>query len=369
MMPGIPLPFVTALLLIILLVRLIGQREPALRPEIAFVGACAALVTIVGLRWSFDVQAIRFIHPIVACLLPPIAWFCFAGLTGTRSSMRLWLHAIPVGIVAILSATWMRWHPPIDLILAAVFFGYGSALLRLSAAGPDGLGAARLADAAKAHKATVVAGLILVSSGAVDLLIAGDFDFYQGAHAASIVAIANLLNLPLIAYAVAAVGNSVSASEANDAAQDRPTDRATASNGPEPSDAATANDTRIVETVDGLMRENQMFRDPDLTLNRLARKAGIPSRRISAAINRVLGRNVSQVVNGYRIEHAKRLLADSGLPVTAIMFEAGFQTKSNFNREFLRLTGTSPSDFRRSNIRIPGEAAPISAESPAPETR
>ncbi|CCV14108.1 AraC-type DNA-binding domain-containing protein [Mesorhizobium sp. STM 4661] len=369
MMPGIPLPFVTSLLLIILLVRLIGQREPALRPEIAFVGACATLVTIVGLRWSFDVQAIRFIQPIVACLLPPIAWFCFAGLTGARSSMRLWLHAIPVGIVAILSTAWMRWHPPIDLILTAVFFGYGFALLRLAAAGPDGLGAARLADAAKAHKATVIAGLVLVSSGVVDLLIAGDFDFYQGAHAASIIAIANLLTLPLIAYAVAAVGNSVSASEANDAAQDRLTDRTMASNRPEPSDLATANDARIVETVDGLMRERQMFRDPDLTLNRLARRAGIPSRQISAAINRVRGRNVSQVVNEYRIEHAKRLLANSDLPVTTIMFEAGFQTKSNFNREFLRLTGTSPSDFRRSNIHNPSEAAPISAGLPAPETR
>lgn len=367
MMPGIPLPFVISLLLVILLVRLINRREPG--PEVAFVGACATLETIVGLRWSFDVQAIRFIQPVVAASLPPIAWFCFAGLTGARNSMRLWPHAIPVGIVAILSATWMRWHPPIDLILAALFFGYGFALLRMTSAGPDGLGAARLADAAEAHKVTLIAGLVLIGSGVVDLLIAGDFDFYQGTHAASIVAIANLLTLPLIAYAVAVVGKSVSAPEAMDAVQDSLTDRVTASGRSEPSDLSTANDTRIVETIDRLLREKQLFCDPDLTLNRLARRAAIPSRQISAAINRVCGRNVSQVVNEYRIEQAKRLLANSNLPITTVMFEAGFQTKSNFNREFLRLTGTSPSDYRRSSTQNRNQGGPISVESPAPGTR
>jgi AraC-like DNA-binding protein len=34
--------------------------------------------------------------------------------------------------------------------------------------------------------------------------------------------------------------------------------------------------------------------------------------------------------------------------VTEIMLEAGFQTKSNFNREFKRVTGLTPSDYRSS---------------------
>jgi len=29
------------------------------------------------------------------------------------------------------------------------------------------------------------------------------------------------------------------------------------------------------------------------------------------------------------------------------MFEAGFISKSNFNREFLRVTGISPTEYRR----------------------
>lgn len=369
MIPGIPLPFVISLLLIILLVRLISQREPSLRPAIVFVGACAMLTTLVGLRWSFDVRGVRFLQPIIASSLPPIAWYCFSGLAGTGNAARLWVHTIPVGVVSIFSATWPIWHPPIDLLLAAVFFGYGIALLRIGSGGLDRLAATRLSDAAKAHKATLLAGLVLTSSGAVDLLIAGDFNFYKGAHAALIVGIANVVTLPLIAYAVAIVGKSVSAPEALEAVQDSPTDVATASMQLEPPDVSTPDDARIVEAIDTMMRKKQLFRDPDLTLNRLARRAGIPSRQISTAINRVFGRSVSQVVNEYRIEEAKRLLALSDLPVTTIIFEAGFQTKSNFNREFLRVTGMSPSDYRRSNSQPSNEGEPISVGSPSPGMR
>ena len=335
-----------------------------------FIGACVIMVTVVGLRWSFDLPAIRFVQPIVAAALPPIAWICFAGLAGTDARMpkRLWLHAIPVGVVAILSTGWGAWRPPIDLILSGQFFGYGLALLRLGWAGPDALGAARLADAANANRAVIIAGCILIGSGLIDLSIAIDFDLNRGAHAAWIVAVANLVTLTLIAYAVAIAGRSLPGADARDAmpvvAEQAPT--IAASQRPEPPGPA---DIRVLEIFERLMREKQLFRDPDLTLNRLARRAGIPSRQISAAINRVHGRNVSQVVNEYRIAEAKRLLAETELPITTIMFDCGFQTKSNFNREFLRVTGVSPSDYRRStpNEKIGG--APIPAEAPPPGTR
>jgi AraC-like DNA-binding protein len=62
--------------------------------------------------------------------------------------------------------------------------------------------------------------------------------------------------------------------------------------------------------------------------------ATIPARQISAAINRLAAKNVSQYVNEHRIAAACRLLAETDRPVATIIFEVGFQTKSNFNREF-----------------------------------
>ena len=328
-MPAIPLPFVIALLLAVLLLRLALLRERALRPAIGFVAACVVVAAIVGARWTFDWPFVRFLQPVLASGLPPIAWLCFTA----GQDRRRWLHFLPPAFVLALSALWPLWQSPVDLVLALLYLGYGIALLRLAFAGADSFVTTRLSDVAGAQKATLAAGTLLLSSAFVDLLIAADFGFYQGAHAEGIVTAGNLFILPVLAYAVAIIGRSMPVEDAEEIT--RPA-------------ASTEEDARIIEAVDRLMREKQLFRDPDLTLNRIARRAGIPARQISAAVNRLQGRNVSQLVNGYRIEAAKRLLSQTDMPVTTVMFEAGFQTKSNFNREFLRMAGCSPSDFRRS---------------------
>jgi AraC-like DNA-binding protein len=46
-------------------------------------------------------------------------------------------------------------------------------------------------------------------------------------------------------------------------------------------------------------------------------------------------------------------LATARDPVTAIMLESGFGTKSNFNRELLRVTGITPSSYRRAGPEAP----------------
>ncbi|MGE9553525.1 helix-turn-helix domain-containing protein, partial [Erwinia amylovora] len=65
------------------------------------------------------------------------------------------------------------------------------------------------------------------------------------------------------------------------------------------------------------------------------------------AVNLTRGCNVSQWINGFRIDFAQQLLRNTALPVTEVMLEAGFVTKSNFHREFLRISGITPTDYRR----------------------
>ncbi len=110
------------------------------------------------------------------------------------------------------------------------------------------------------------------------------------------------------------------------------------------------------------MREKRLWADADLNLARLARRMGVPARAVSEAVNRVHGISVSHYVNNHRITEARRLLSETDMPVTRILFEAGFMTKSNFNREFLRVTGENPSDWRRLNSLLPsGEKGTQSA--------
>lgn len=77
-----------------------------------------------------------------------------------------------------------------------------------------------------------------------------------------------------------------------------------------------------------------------------------------------MDKNVSQYVNDYRIGEACRLLAATQKSVTEVMFEVGFQTKSNFNREFRRVTDMTPVAWRErkedpASLRLRPEVTPI----------
>ncbi len=355
-MPAIPLPFVVALLLAILLIRVLLQDRTPVRPASIFIGACILLVVTVGLRWTIDARWVRFLQPVMAALLPPIAWLCFARLR-QPSALRSWPHVLVPVAILILSALWQNWQAPIDLILALLFLGYGAALVRHGQASPDQFGSVRLSDAQGARRAVSAIGGLLVCSGIIDLLIAADFGSHQGSHAAAIVAAGNLLLLPIIAYAIAVIGRSVPDDETRDRSGSGPAEDAGLRPDEAAFPAATEDDARIMVLVEAAMRQKAIYRDPDLTLNRLARRLGLPSRSISAAINRTLGRNVPQLVNEYRVREAMRLLGETDLPVTDVMFECGFQTKSNFNREFARVTGTTPSEYRRAGGARAGETS------------
>jgi AraC-like DNA-binding protein len=111
-----------------------------------------------------------------------------------------------------------------------------------------------------------------------------------------------------------------------------------------PPQADIDRDQAIIVKLDDYLQTHRPFVDPDLTLARLARKLTVPAKQLSAAINRIKGENVSRYVNRARIEEACRRLAE-GQSVTSAMLDSGFNTKSNFNREFLRVKGTSPSKW------------------------
>ena len=100
----------------------------------------------------------------------------------------------------------------------------------------------------------------------------------------------------------------------------------------------------IVEKLDDYVETQKPFLDPDLTLGAALEKTGIPAKQLSSAINRVKGENVSRYINRHRIDHAARLISQ-GKSVTEAMLASGFNTKSNFNREFLRVKGESPSKW------------------------
>lgn len=82
---------------------------------------------------------------------------------------------------------------------------------------------------------------------------------------------------------------------------------------------------------------------------RLASRLGVPYYLLSRAVNEGEGMTISELVNEFRVERAKRLLEDEpGLGILEVALESGFQAKSTFNEVFRRLVGMSPSQYRSS---------------------
>lgn len=105
----------------------------------------------------------------------------------------------------------------------------------------------------------------------------------------------------------------------------------------------------LVKRITGLMEEEKLYEDPELTLQELANKLQLPPYQISQAINEGMKKNFYDLINSYRVEEAKRLLIDPkniNYTILSVGFEAGFNSKTTFNTVFKKFTGLTPTDFR-----------------------
>ena len=84
----------------------------------------------------------------------------------------------------------------------------------------------------------------------------------------------------------------------------------------------------------------------ELSLSRVAKAVNIHPNYLSEKFKQVTGMNFVEYVARTRFEKACRLLHDGDLRISDIAFAAGFQSLSQFNRVFKRLTGKSPTQFR-----------------------
>jgi|SRR4029450_5898045 AraC-like DNA-binding protein len=84
----------------------------------------------------------------------------------------------------------------------------------------------------------------------------------------------------------------------------------------------------------------------ELSLSRVAKAVNIHANYLSEKFKQVTGMNFVEYVARTRFEKACRLLHDGDLRISDIAFAAGFQSLSQFNRVFKRLTGKSPTQFR-----------------------
>jgi AraC family transcriptional regulator of adaptative response / DNA-3-methyladenine glycosylase II len=82
----------------------------------------------------------------------------------------------------------------------------------------------------------------------------------------------------------------------------------------------------------------------------LAEELGVSERHLRRALEQEIGVSPTELAQTHRLLFAKRLLADTSLPVTRIAFASGFQSLRRFNSVFRERYRLSPRDLRRGGL-------------------
>lgn len=328
----LPVSAVVALVLSFLFIRYAIRARTSI-VFLALVAACAAQSLIVALAQFYDVGAAKRLQPITAAFVPALAYLAFQSIA--RRDIAAWPDALHIAGPVATAALLMLAPSALDAFLVLLFASYGALILFELRRGADDLTRARLEASDTSVLVWRAIAITLIASAMGDAMIAVAKPQSPDDVAAWIVA--TMSSVLLLAIGLLSLSSTF---EMPQAAAVR-TDEYAAQKAGADEAGPTATDAAILASLEELMVRDQIFRDPDLTLRQLARRLGQPAKAVSQAVNRSRGENVSRYINAHRIAFACTEL-QTGASVTDAMLASGFNTKSNFNREFLRLRGVSP---------------------------
>ena len=118
---------------------------------------------------------------------------------------------------------------------------------------------------------------------------------------------------------------------------------------PEKKKIAESDANVYIEKLETLIQQKQLYKDPNLKLNDLARGINISSHLLSQLLNDNLGKSFNTYINEYRIGEACKLIKISNhLTFEAIGYEVGFNSKSTFYTAFKKIKDTTPALFKES---------------------
>ncbi len=108
---------------------------------------------------------------------------------------------------------------------------------------------------------------------------------------------------------------------------------------------------QLSEQLLQIIEKEELFKQPDLRLTDIAARLATNRTYISAIIKSLSGENFSNLINGYRIRYAQKLMKDHPyMSVTEIASESGFSSRSAFYRNFKEMTGLSPAEWKKSAL-------------------
>ena len=107
----------------------------------------------------------------------------------------------------------------------------------------------------------------------------------------------------------------------------------------------TTNDTQFSTTIVEFMQAN--YHDEHLCLDSIAAVTGIPAKQVSRMFKEQFGVNFVDYLAQIRINKAKEYLKTTNKTIAEILTLTGFNNRNTFLRTFKKITGLSPSEYKK----------------------
>lgn len=110
------------------------------------------------------------------------------------------------------------------------------------------------------------------------------------------------------------------------------------------------NENTLVRNIRKIVEEAVAVCQP-ITVSAIAAQCGCSTVYINRIFKHQMGIPVKVFIDQYRFETARKLLLSSGLNITEIATEMGFDDVFRFSRFFKRMNGASPSEYKKKSLR------------------
>jgi AraC-like DNA-binding protein len=107
---------------------------------------------------------------------------------------------------------------------------------------------------------------------------------------------------------------------------------------------------RIVNMLQTIIQIEKVYLDPEITIDRIAELIPCSRHHLSQVLNEQMKQSFYDYINTYRVKEAQLLLLDhqrAEHKIASIAYDAGFNSISAFNDVFRKLTGLTPSQYRK----------------------
>lgn len=106
----------------------------------------------------------------------------------------------------------------------------------------------------------------------------------------------------------------------------------------------------LAAALEACMKSQKPYIDTEITIQKLAKMVSSNKHHISQVLNETMGLSFYEYVNRHRVNEAKDLLTDASRKehkIASVAYDAGFNSLSSFNDVFKKMTGHTPSQYKK----------------------